>query len=736
MASPTAAEPISIDSAPDADALAARHAGRVKPRDLRPLVRWLNGLPDARTPGSYEAATAGLEAGVRWLRSNTALLMNEPPQVVRLRLLVEVLEEVAPWRRSLGALLARICSEGDASPLFESGLPNDRGLWSESADRLARRFLPAVDAGRDLGALVSHLFPGRRDAAWLAMVPADLATRLGRVLTEGAEAAAQTAPSVAAAPASHRPPASRPPVSGYDPTELGDYRDSTDSATQRASFASVERALLDAVALIATRTSALGLSREIRARSPEVALATSPFFLLPRLCDALFTGAGTVTACRDQIGNGRLALESVRSHLEEFGVSVDVVYRIEVIGRNLDRLEDLLAITDGDSSTDRPAAAFRLIARVAAERIKDRSVRDIVGTNIHLLARKMIEHAGQTGEHYITRTRGQWWKMLASASGGGFLTGFTIVLKYLVVWAHFPLFVEGALASLNYAGSFVTMQVCGFTLATKQPSMIAAALAGSVHGSQDKADSHQLDDLVTLIARICRSQLAAAIGNVAMVIPTALAFHYAYLHFKGVPFLDVEAAHHTIESFDPLHSGTVFFAALTGVLLWLSSLGAGWVENWSTYRRLPEAIATHRMGRVVGRRTMRWLGRVLARNVGAFGGNVSIGFLLGMVPVVGRFFGLPLEVRHVTLSTGSLTLAGCSVGIHQGFLSAALGILVILALNFGVSFACALFVALRARAAKHAGRRLLRAVLGRFLRSPASFFLPVGPDADQPEGGH
>src|SRR3569833_372181 len=125
MGSPTAAEPISVDSAPDADALAGRHAGRGKPRDLRPLVRWLNGLPDPRQVNSYDAAAAGLEAGVRWLRSNTALLMNEPPQVVRLRLLVDILEEVAPWRRALGGLLARICSEGDALPLFESGLPND-----------------------------------------------------------------------------------------------------------------------------------------------------------------------------------------------------------------------------------------------------------------------------------------------------------------------------------------------------------------------------------------------------------------------------------------------------------------------------------------------------------------------------------------------------------------------------------------------------------------------------------
>jgi site-specific recombinase len=45
--------------------------------------------------------------------------------------------------------------------------------------------------------------------------------------------------------------------------------------------------------------------------------------------------------------------------------------------------------------------------------------------------------------------------------------------------------------------------------------------------------------------------------------------------------------------------------------------------------------------------------RIIEDNVAALGGNVSLGILLGMEPVIATFFGLPLEVRHVTLSTGS-----------------------------------------------------------------------------------
>src|SRR5207245_10994726 len=132
-------------------------------------------------------------------------------------------------------------------------------------------------------------------------------------------------------------------------------------------------------------------------------------------------------------------------------------------------------------------------------------------------------------------------------------------------------------------------------------------------------------------------------------------------------------------------------SALAGGRLGLSSWRAGWLGNWSAYRRLPEAIAQHRLGRAVGRRTMRWLGHAMARNMAGFGGNVSIGVLLGMTPVFGRFFGIPLEVRHITLSTGSLTQAIAKVGFfHPGVGAACGGLAIILALNFGVSFTCAL----------------------------------------------
>jgi site-specific recombinase len=78
-----------------------------------------------------------------------------------------------------------------------------------------------------------------------------------------------------------------------------------------------------------------------------------------------------------------------------------------------------------------------------------------------------------------------------------------------------------------------------------------------------------------------------------------------------------------------------------------------------------------------------------------------------MVPAIGAFTGLPLDVRHVTLATGAwaaslVSLApsqGISLALEPDIWRAALGIGAIGLLNVGVSFALAFGLALRAHQA-------------------------------------
>ncbi len=157
---------------------------------------------------------------------------------------------------------------------------------------------------------------------------------------------------------------------------------------------------------------------------------------------------------------------------------------------------------------------------------------------------------------------------------------------------------------------------------------------------------------------------------------------------------------------------------------------SGGIENWATYRRLPEAIAREpRLVYAFGAERMQRAAAWFARNVAGLGGNIALGFLLGMSPVVAAFFGLPLDVRHVTLSTGALALAVSSLGADvlatAPFWLAVAGIAAIGALNLGVSFTLALWVAVRAtRAGALSRRRVFRAVLARLVASPRDFLVP------------
>ena len=680
--------------APDLESFVGHFAKKKrKAKAVRELYALITSVDPA---GELEERVVWLERASRWVQGGGLPDLAEPSGVeeplasARLRLLLTVLEDVETWRLSVRQVVSSVLAESSAFYLLSRlGLPGDRSFLDETMDRLSRRVLPAPRDDKNLAQLLERLFPSESQAQWLRALDPNLALRFVNLVDDG------------------------------------------------KTWKPLAREAADAALLIATRLSALGLSEDIRERSPRVPLRESPLFQLPRACDALLAelegdGEERVEAfqqVRSLFVECRYTVDRVVSNLERFGVSVDVVYRLEVITKNMARLEALLDQLMPGERQVRVASVVALLGQLASDHLRDRSILDLVRANMHLLARKIIERAGYTGEHYITSTRAEYAKMMASAAGGGFLTAFTASIKLVTAGGALPLFVDGVLAGTNYAASFVLMQLLGFTLATKQPSMTAATLAATLRERQGQESAHELDDLVTVIARITRSQLAAVIGNIGLVVPTCLGIDYLVRVNTGLPFLTQEKAVYVMHSLHPLASGTVFYGAITGVVLWSSSIVAGWVENWAVYRRIPEAIAHHRIGRYVGVGRMLKLSELFSRHIAGLGGNISLGFLLGMLPVLGKFFGLPIDVRHITLSTGSLAMAASALGplgsLAEGALGAVLGIGIIGLLNFGVSFALALLVALRAReVAGTARRRLLRAVFAKFRAHPREFFLP------------
>ena len=185
-----------------------------------------------------------------------------------------------------------------------------------------------------------------------------------------------------------------------------------------------------------------------------------------------------------------------------------------------------------------------------------------------------------------------------------------------------------------------------------------------------------------------------------------------------------------------LHSLTllgpsVLFAAITGVLLFASSIIAGWVENWFVFYRLDSALRynpafTRRLG---AQRADRWAG-FLRNNISGFASNVSLGFMLGMVPAFAEFLGVGLELRHVTLSAGQLAAAAASIGWgvlrEPALWWCVASIPVIGAFNLGVSFYFAFRLALLSHNIGALDRARIRgAIWGRLRHKPLEFLWPA-----------
>lgn len=650
----------------------------------------------------------GLQERADWLEDLGRWVMvgpqvaSEPPEdarTLRLKLLLRALELHPELATVTGERVGLVLQKASGLQFFASaGIPLKHGFFSEAASRVGAAFIPSPRDPKDLGALCVRMFSSAKDAAWLVSVEPSLLSSLLQLLLKD--------------------------VTGV-----------------RVAFGPVRAALLDATAVLAQRAAALGLADDVRARVPDVAIQSSPFLKLPFVVADAVRSLATqepdalerVDQCRVQLTMCRRFARAVFRHLEAQGVSVDLVFRVDTLTKGLDRLEatlGLLAPDAGGVTSQRQAVRF--LANLVQDAHREQSLRALFRGSSEQLARKIVEHTGESGEHYITTTRAEYFRLLGSAAGGGVLTAVTSALKYVILWLQLPRFFEGLFASCNYAGTFLLMQALGFTLATKQPSMTAASLAAALEGVHPETDggTAQVESVVQLIARIVRSQLAAAVGNVGLAIPAAVALNFLIARLLHHPFLDPATAHHVFAELDPIHGWAIPSAMLTGVFLWGSSVAGGWVHNWAVFKRIPQALAEHRtLRRMLGtERAERWA-LTFGRNISGIGVNVTLGLLLGMTPAFGQFFGVPLQVRHVTLSTASLAFAMCSLGwaggLAAGFLLSAFGLFCVLLCNFGVSFALAFLLAVRARKVTTREQfQLGRALLSHLWRMPRDFFWP------------
>ena len=619
-------------------------------------------------------------------------IKNIKVPVARMRFLLMVLERRADWKIKVTKTLRSIIHDVPAMELFaEIGLPQELGLTGELKNRFFSKIMPERPLSEGMGQLFSALFPHDDDVEWLASLDPQVMEKV---------------------------------------VELFFYEVGEEEKDWNRLQVDIEEALLSLV----SQASAAGLNSALRKRMAHKNFREIPFFKLSRDLDGLLESYESgnrelflerAKEFRKLIWNCINSLREVYKHLNRYGVSVAIVYNIEAAQSRLKRTDDLIGFLMFEKM-DIELLMYFLI-QLVQENQERKSLKVLFNQNTRLLARKIVDRSAETGEHYITRDKAEYKSMFKKAAGGGAYTALTVYLKFLIVSFKLPMFVEGFLSSLNYSISFLAIQFSGFTLATKQPSMTASALASKM---QFIDTGESVEVLIDEIVHLVRSQVAGVIGNVGMVIPIAILIDTIAYYTMGSNLLSQEKAMSIIDSTNIL-GPTVIYGAFTGILLWLSSVFAGWMDNWFVFNNMRSTIAYNRkMKFIFGDEFCKSVANYSEKNIAAWSASISLGFMLGLVPEIMSFLGLGLDVRHVTLSSGSLAATIPQFGVEifnmKEFWLAVAGIVLIAALNLGVSFGLALYTAIKSRNIKSIQRdSIYRALWIRFKGNPLSFFYPV-----------
>lgn len=641
---------------------------------LRKRLEWLTDLIQwVRTPGPIKTELD---------------FQTGQPQALRAKYLLLVLERNPAWKKNVAQVLRSIVRDTSALDLFvNTGVHNQQGFSAELMDRLHFKILPQAPNYKNLASFFGQTFRHEEDYLWLGQMDKKVFEEFVALFSYGETEAEKDWNSF-----------------------IGDAK--------------------DAILLLSTQIRGVGLSTPIRSRLTGRHFKELPFFELPlltqKMVDTQDSDQRLVLAAQLEklVDRCQLAISEVYNHLNEYGVSINIVFLLDRMEGQLRRIRNLIELVLRHEKN--PEAVSQFVSNLMVENIRFHKMSALFADNTALIAKKIVERSAETGEHYITRNRSEYIYILQKAIGGGFLTAFTTTMKFMIYKIGASVFFSGFFASLNYSISFVAIQLMGFTLATKQPAMTAPALAAKMHKVNDPAS---LDKLVDEIIHLMRSQFIAVLGNIYAVVPSMIVISFLWFVVFQSHLQNPDQAHHTMHSFSIL-GGMAPYAAFTGIFLWLSSIIAGWMDNWFVYHRLTSAISQHRrMTFVFGEAGAKRIALFFRKNISGFAGNISLGFFLGLVPALCVFLGLPLDIRHVTLSSGALASAVVSLGVGSlstwEFWLAVIGIMACGFLNVTVAFSMAMWVAIRARRVETPQRnQIYRAVLARLIKHPLSLLYP------------
>jgi len=411
----------------------------------------------------------------------------------------------------------------------------------------------------------------------------------------------------------------------------------------------------------------------------------------------------------------------------KYGISGKINQSLLKIRQQTQRISEIVNLLIIDQPEDIVIKSKQLIFNILSYKSHKNNISDLINDSTRLISHLITNHTAETGSHYITSSRKQYMKMFYKASGGGIIVGALCVLKMLYGFMPGSDFFHAFLYSLNYAMGFVMIYLMGFTLATKQPAMTAATMTKVL--SEQESTKNNYTEFADLVSKLFRSQFIAFVGNVLLSFPIALLIIYGLDVFFSQN-LAVEKSDKLLKDLDPFESKAILHACIAGFYLFISGIISGNIGNNSVFYQIPDRIAKNLpIRRMFGVRFAKSLSKYYAKNWAGIISNFWFGVFLGATAPVGLFFGLDLDIRHITFAAGNFAIGLYGKDFIVGssvFWTSFITVFIIGFFNFLVSFSLSMFLAFRSRKMNFGEvREIYRAIYRYFLRNPLKFFIPL-----------
>lgn len=516
---------------------------------------------------------------------------------------------------------------------------------------------------------------------------------------------------------------------------------------------SVLSEIMMAMSLISQRMSGRALESDVLKMVPEYFHYESPFAAFEKelhlIKDGLHEEESSHCITSDNLSYKQLLVlhkqceeyvEKAFANSSKYGITIHVNQSLLRIRQQLYRLKVLLPLLAVDKKIDKKRNSIRLAYKLIKYNCTRNNLRTFIKESTQLISYEVTQHTAKTGEKYITQSKIEYFKMFNTALGGGFIVGILCIIKVLLSKLDASDFGYAFLYSMNYSIGFIAIYLLGFTLATKQPAMTAAALIRALQEgmkNEDSEEKHQV--FAVFFARVFRSQFVAFVGNVIMAFPISL---------LGIYLIDLAFDYNIAETkwktlvtdLSPIHSMAIFHAAIAGCFLFLSGIISGSVANRDKHYEIYQRIKEHPfLKRTFGKVKAEKFAKIYEMKWAGIISNFWFGIFMGTTASIGVFFGLNLDIRHITFASGNLALGlyGSNYTLDTWMIFwGVFGVGIIGLVNFIVSFSLSLGLAFRSRDIPFTELRSITvSIWQHFKRRPFSFFFPTGTNVKPNEGG-